>query len=91
MKLPFFSPAMLYVLWDLSSLNRNWTWVYGSDGEGHGNPLQYSCLGNAMDRGAWWATVHVITESEWLRDWDYGSEIPSPTQWTAREFPMNLA
>ena len=29
-----------------------------SPGEGNGNPLQYSCLGNPMDRGAWWATVH---------------------------------
>ena len=28
-------------------------------GEGHGNPLHYSCLENPMDRGAWWATVHV--------------------------------
>ena len=28
-----------------------------SSGEGHGNPLQYSCLENPMDRGAWWATV----------------------------------
>ena len=28
-----------------------------SSGEGNGNPLQYSCLGNPMDRGAWWATV----------------------------------
>ena len=28
----------------------------GSPGGGHGNPLQYSCLGNSMDRGAWWAT-----------------------------------
>ena len=27
-------------------------------GERHGNPLQYSCLENPMDRGAWWATVH---------------------------------
>ena len=27
-------------------------------GGGHGNPLQYSCLENPMDRGAWWATVH---------------------------------
>ena len=30
----------------------------GSPGEGNGNPLQYSCLGNPMDRGAWGATVH---------------------------------
>ena len=29
-----------------------------SPGEGNGNPLQYSCLENAMDRGAWWATAH---------------------------------
>ena len=28
--------------------------------EGNGNPLQYSCLENPMDRGAWWATVHRI-------------------------------
>ena len=31
-----------------------------SPGEGNGNPLQYSCLGNPMDRGAWWATVHGV-------------------------------
>ena len=31
-------------------------------GEGSGNPLQYSCLENAMDGGAWWATVHGTTE-----------------------------
>ena len=30
-------------------------------GGGHGNPLQYSCLGNPMDRGAWRATVHGVT------------------------------
>ena len=30
-------------------------------GEGNGNPLQYSCLGNSVDRGAWWVTVHGVT------------------------------
>ena len=35
-----------------------------SPGEGTSNPLQYSCLGNPMDRGAWWATVHGVTESQ---------------------------
>ena len=35
----------------------------GSPGRGHGDPLQYSCLENPMDRGAWWATVHGVTES----------------------------
>ena len=30
--------------------------------EGHGNPLQDSCLDNPMDRGTWWATVHGVTK-----------------------------
>ena len=34
-----------------------------SPGEGNGNPPQYSCLGNPMDRGTWWATVHGVTNS----------------------------
>ena len=34
-----------------------------SPAEGNGNPLQYSCLENPMDRGAWWATVHWIAKS----------------------------
>ena len=33
-------------------------------GEGNGNPLQYSCMENPMDRGAWWATVHVVAKSQ---------------------------
>ena len=33
-------------------------------GGGHGNPLQYSCLENPMDRGAWRATVHRVTKSQ---------------------------
>ena len=32
-------------------------------GGGDGNPFQYSCLENSMDRGAWWATVHEVAES----------------------------
>ena len=32
-------------------------------GEGNGNPLQYSCLENPMERGAWWATVHRVAKS----------------------------
>ena len=35
-----------------------------SPGGGHGNPLQYSCLENSIDRGAWWATLHGITKSQ---------------------------
>ena len=33
-------------------------------GGGHGNPLQYSCLENPMDRGGWQATVHAVAESD---------------------------
>ena len=35
----------------------------GSPGEGNGNPLQYSCLGNCMDRGAWLPEVHGVAKS----------------------------
>ena len=35
-----------------------------SPGEGHGNPLQYSCLENPMDRAAWEAMVHKVTQSQ---------------------------
>ena len=35
-----------------------------SPGERNGNPLQYSCLRNPMDRGAWWATVHRVAKSQ---------------------------
>ena len=35
-----------------------------SPGRGNGNPLQYSCLENPMDRGAWWATVHGVAKSQ---------------------------
>ena len=33
-------------------------------GEGNGNPLQYSCLENSMDRGSWWVAIHVVTKSQ---------------------------
>ena len=39
-------------------------WVRRSPGKGHGNPLQYSCLENAMDRGAWQTAVHGVAESD---------------------------
>ena len=35
-----------------------------SPGEGYGYPLQFSCLENPMDRGAWWATVHGVAKSQ---------------------------
>ena len=48
------------------------SWVRRSPGEGNGHPLQYSCLENSMDRGAWWATVHEVTQSQTqLSDYSY--------------------
>ena len=57
-------PAMLETQVLIPGLGR-------SSGEGDGYPLQYSCLGNPMDRRAWWATVHGVTEldiSKWLNN-----------------------
>ena len=34
-----------------------------SPGKGNGNPLQYSCLKNSIDRGAWWAAIHGVAKS----------------------------
>ena len=41
-----------------------YTYIAFLDGEGNGTPLQYSCLENPMDGGAWWATVHGVTGSD---------------------------
>ena len=41
---------------------------------GHGNPLQYSCLENSMDRGTWWATLHRVAKSRtWLKQFSMHS------------------
>ena len=39
-----------------------------SPGGGYSNPLQYSCLENPMDSGAWWATVHRVTKSQLMTE-----------------------
>ena len=47
-----------------------------SPGRENGNPLQYSCLGNPINRGAWWATVHGVTKSQiQLSDFHFGHTI----------------
>ena len=45
------------------------------DGEGNGNPLQYSCLENSKDKGAWWATVYEVAKSQ-TRLKDYHTYMP---------------
>ena len=64
----------------ISYLLRSWNpkWWYGLKitdlilifGEGDGNPLQYSCLENPMDGGAWWAAIHGVARS-WIRLSDF--------------------
>ena len=53
----------LFLVWEVSlgaekSLPRGW------DGEGNGTPLQYCCLENPMDGGAWWAAVYGVAQSQ---------------------------
>ena len=59
------SPGLLLVA-------KSWTRFNIWSREGNGNPLQYSCLENPMDGGAWWAAVHGVTKSRtWLRDFTF--------------------
>ena len=64
-------PAMVKNLPSMQEPQETWVWSLGREDpleEGMGIPLQYSCLGNPMDRGAWWATVHRVTKSQtWLK------------------------
>ena len=58
------SPANAGDLRDTGLIPGSWR----SSGGGHGNPLEYSCLENLMDRGAWWATVHGVAKCQtWLK------------------------
>ena len=54
-------------------------WSGRSTGEGNGTPLQYSCLENSKDSGAWWATVHEVAKSctqlEWLSTQAHKEEV----------------
>ena len=57
-------PASAGDVWDTGSIPESGRSPRG----GHGNALQYSCLENPMDRGAWWAAVHSVTQSRaWLK------------------------
>ena len=61
-------------------------------GEGNGNPLQYSCLKNSMDRGALWAKVHRVAESDTQTQalFVHSPQLPpSPYHFTGRILPMS--
>ena len=54
-----------------------------SPGGGHGNPVQYSCLENLMDRGAWWATVHRVAKSwTWLKRLNAHTHRQNQREWS---------
>ena len=69
--------GVFLVAWVAQACNEgNPAWIPGSGRspeEGDGYPLQYSCLENSMDRGAWWAAVHGVTRSwTWLK-WQHAA------------------
>ena len=59
-EVPFWWCLLAQMVKNLPAMQK--TWVRSLSWE-HGNPLQYSCLENPMDRGIWWATVHAVTKS----------------------------
>ena len=63
---------MLYIFWKCIARLAQLEFLYllsGLSGEGNGNPLQYSCLENPVDRGAWWIAVHRVTQSRTRLKW----------------------
>ena len=58
-----------------------------SPGKRNGNPLQYSCLENHMDRGAWWATAHEL--SDWIHD-NANHWTNNPEQSSSKELPLSV-
>ena len=65
-----------------------------TSGDGNGNPLQYFCLENPMDRGAWWAAVHGVAQSRtWLKRLSmhacFGEGNGNPLQYSCLENPRD--
>ena len=59
--------SLAQVVNNLPAIRETWVSIPSlgtAPGEGNGNPLQFSCLKNPMDRGAWWATVHKVVSSQ---------------------------
>ena len=74
--------------WRICLPSRRWgfdLWVGKIPGEGNANPLQYSCLGNPMRRGAWQVTVHGVTRI----GHDWATERLSSSSSSASRFPFH--
>ena len=62
-----------------------------SPGEGNGSPLQYSCLENPMEEGAWWATVHGVAKSRTrLSNFSYAVSWGFPGGSDSKEYACNV-
>ena len=61
-----------------------------SPGRGDGNPLQYSCLWNPMDRGAWWATVHGISELDTTSQLNNKQQTHLHIEWVRKYLYQNV-
>ena len=60
-----------------------WLWLLYQCGEGNGNPFQYSCLENPVDRKAWWATIYGVRgRHNWSNLASYINEIRRPLGWS---------
>ena len=60
-------PTVAQTVKNLPKMGKTWGSIPGSGrspGKGHSNILQCSCLGNLMNRGAWWATIQGVSESD---------------------------
>ena len=56
--------SMSFILTTQFQMFNNYMWLEDTLGEGDGTPLQYSCLENPRDGGAWWAAVHGVAKSQ---------------------------
>ena len=68
----YWASPVAQIVKNLPAMQGTWVWslIGRSPGEGNGSSLQYFCLENSMNRGAWWAAVHRVTSSRtWVTDW----------------------
>ena len=90
---PFLFPVIFFFT-AFITLSVWFAFIYSYFGEGNGNPLQYSCLENPVDRGAWWAAVHGVTQSRTRLKWlsmhaCIGEGNGSPLQYSCLENPRD--
>ena len=88
--------SFMYSIWLIHIRDRIWLQLVLKCGEDNGTPLQYSCLGNPMGGGAWWAAVHGVAKS-WTRlhfDFHFslsciGERNGNPLQYSCLENPRD--